>query len=64
MRTIITTNYQDFKPDFRRDRGIFPVRLSLHFLGFGGSSVERVLENKAFSHARAAELGDFTPNMG
>jgi hypothetical protein len=33
-------------------------------LGFGGSSGEKVLENKAFSHAGAAEVGGFTPNMG
>jgi hypothetical protein len=33
-------------------------------LGFEGSSGEKILENKAFSHAVAAEVGDFTPNMG
>jgi predicted kinase len=33
-------------------------------LGFGGSSGEKVLENKAFLHAEGAEVDDFTPNMG
>jgi hypothetical protein len=33
-------------------------------LGFGSSSGEKVLENKAFSRTGAAEGGDFTPNMG
>jgi hypothetical protein len=33
-------------------------------LDFGGSSGEKILENKAFSRSVAAEVGDFTPNMG
>jgi hypothetical protein len=64
MDSSITTIFEDFKVVFGFIHGRIQIRLSLRFLSFRASFGEQTLENKAFSHARAAEVGDFTPNMG
>ena len=64
MRTSITTFHEIFKEIIRQIRVIFRSILSLRFSAFGGGCRKQILENKAISHARAAEVGGFTPNMG
>ena len=64
MGTSITTDFEDFKAITGLICVIFNLNCHYAFLGFGGSPGEKTLENKAFSHAGAAEVGEFTPNMG
>jgi hypothetical protein len=64
MESIITTIREDFKFVIGLIHGRVQFLLSLRFLSLRASCGERILENKAFSHAGAADVGGFTPNMG
>jgi hypothetical protein len=62
--TIITTNHGTFKGNLQIIRGRFRTILSLHFSCRRGPPRGKGLEKEAFSRARAAGPGCFTPNMG
>jgi hypothetical protein len=64
MRTIITTTHRDFKVNVGKLVADSDSYCHYTFRVGGGLPCARGLENKVFSRAAAAGLGEFTPNIG